>query len=70
MAQRSQRKLAAMRVERAETAAARRRRELREKYPDIPLQVWSNMGDGLMGGEGARVLRGWLGSLEQLVCTV
>lgn len=52
MPRRSQRKLAAMRAECAETAAAQRRRALRERYPDVSAQAWANMGDGLLGGEG------------------
>lgn len=66
MAQRSPRKLAAMRAERAETAAAQRRWDLRERYPDIPMQAWANVGDNLLGGEGARALRRWLATLKQL----
>lgn len=36
-----------------------RRRELRERYPDIAPQAWSNLGDGL-GGVGGKGLREWL----------
>jgi hypothetical protein len=53
---------------RAEKEAARleaRRRELRERYPDIPGQTWSNLGGGL-GGVGAKALRGWLRTLATL----
>ena len=67
MAQRSQRKLAAMRAERAEATTAKRRRELTRKYPEIPPQVWANMGAGLCGsGAGAKALREWLDSVRAL----
>lgn len=56
-----------MRAERAETAAAQRRRELGERYPDVSAQAWANMGDGLLGGEGARVLRRWLATIESTI---
>lgn len=46
MARRSQRKLAAMRAERTETAKMRRRRELREHYPNVPVRAWAHMGKG------------------------
>lgn len=64
MAKRSQSKLARMRAQRAETAAARRRRELAQRYPDLPVQAWANMGDGLLGGEAKKVLRKWLISFD------
>lgn len=67
MAQRSQRKLAAMRSERAETTSAQRRRELARRYPELPPQVWAKGGDGLLQGVGARALREWLASLGALV---
>lgn len=68
MAQRSQRKLAAMRAERAEATATQRRRELACKYPEIPPQVWANMGTGLCGsGTGAKALREWLDSVRALI---
>lgn len=53
---------------RAERKAARleaRRRELRERFPEIPAQAWSNLGAGL-GGVGGKALRGWLRTLENL----
>lgn len=53
---------------RAEREAARleaRRRELRERYPDIPAQAWSNLGAGL-GGAGGKALGGWLRTVESL----
>lgn len=53
----------------AEKRAARlevRRRDLRERYPDIPPQVWGNMGKGL-GGVGGKALREWLCSLGMLL---
>lgn len=53
---------------RAEREAARleaRRRELRERYPDIPAQAWSNLGGGL-GGVGGKALRGWIESIKAL----
>lgn len=69
MPQRSQRKLAAMRAERDETTAAQRRRELARRYPELPLQVWSKGGDGLLQGVGARALRDWLASVVALVAS-
>lgn len=56
---------------RAEKQAARlesRRRDLRERYPHIPGQAWSNMGAGL-GGDGGKALRGWLTSIQILANT-
>ena len=53
---------------RAEKEAAHleaRRRDLRERYPDIPPQAWSNLGIGL-GGVGGKALRGWLVSVIRL----
>jgi hypothetical protein len=67
MARRSQRKLAARRAERAEVAAAQCRRELAHRYPDVPVQVWANMGDGLLQGVGAKALRAWLDSVGALL---
>lgn len=43
-----------------------RRRDLRERYPDIPAQAWSNLGAGL-SGDGGKALRKWLRSVEQLI---
>jgi hypothetical protein len=55
----------------AERKAARleaRRRALRERYPDIPAQAWSNLGDGIgLGGVGGKALREWLGSINAVV---
>lgn len=43
-----------------------RRRRLREHYPEIAPQAWSNLGDGL-GGNGGRALTEWLRTVAQLV---
>lgn len=66
MPRRCQRDLAARRAYRAEAAAASRRRELAARYPDVPVQAWANMGQGLLSGEGARALRRWLESVDEL----
>lgn len=54
-----------LRAERQTARLEARRRELRERYPDIPGQAWSNMGAGL-GGVGGKALREWLVSLMRL----
>ena len=66
MPRRSQRKLLAIRHERAETAAASRRRDLARRYPDVKPAAWANMGAG-QGGAGAKALRAWLASLQDLL---
>lgn len=43
-----------------------RRRMLRERYPEIAPQAWSNLGDGL-GGDGGRGLKVWMASVSTLV---
>lgn len=66
----SYRSLEARREWRAEAAAAVRRRELAERYPDINPQAWSNLGAegyGSMSGAGARALREWLASVKVLL---
>lgn len=65
----SYRKLAAWQKWWKELAAGRRRLELAARYPDLPAQVWSNLGEpgaGLVTGKGARALREWLASLGKL----
>lgn len=62
----SYRSLEARREWKAQAAAAVRRRELAERYPDINPQAWSNLGPegyGSMSGAGARALREWLASV-------
>lgn len=55
----------------AQKKAARleaRRRDLRERYPNIPHQTWCNLGDGIgLGGVGGKALREWLRSLGELI---
>lgn len=58
----SYRRLEARRAWKAEAAAAVRRRELANRYPDINPQAWSNLGPegfGSMAGTGAGALRAW-----------
>jgi hypothetical protein len=65
----SYRKLAALQKWRKDLAAGRRRLELAARYPDLPAQAWSNLGEpgaGLVTGKGARALREWLASLGKL----
>lgn len=57
------------RVQRAAAAAEARRRDLRERYPNVPAQAFSNMGDGL-NGAGLRALRAWMRSLDTLAQTL
>lgn len=42
-----------------------RRRDLRERYPEIAPQAWSNIGTGL-GGVGGKAIREWISSLDKL----
>ena len=67
----SYRSLEARREWKAQAAMAVRRRELAERYPDIPGQAWANLGPdgyGSMTGAGARALREWLVSMEAFLC--
>lgn len=66
MAKRSTSKLLRMKAQRMESAGAKRRRDLTQRYLDVPVQAWANMGDGFLSGTGARALREWLSTLDQL----
>jgi hypothetical protein len=67
MAKRSPQQLSKLRTERRQAAAEALRRVLRQRYPALPAQVWSNLGNStLLGGAGAKALRTWLNSLRAL----
>lgn len=66
----SYRSLEARREWRAEAAAAVRRRDLAERYPDVDPRGWANLGPegyGSMTGAGARALLEWLVSVGALL---
>lgn len=68
MPKRSHQQLAKLRTDRRIAAAEALRLELRQRYPSLPANIWSNLGDGgMVGGAGAKTLRAWLRSLYRLI---
>lgn len=65
MGKRSTAEVLRLRAERQTARLEARRRDLRERYPDIPAQAWSNLGAGL-SGVGGKALRGWIESINAL----
>lgn len=65
MGKRSSAETLRLRAEKRAAHLEARRRDLRERYPNISHQAWSNLSDGL-GGDGGKALRDWLATIHNL----
>lgn len=57
------------RKEKATAAAEARRRDLRERYPNMPAQAFSALEAGT-SGKGMKALRAWINSIGDLVASI